>query len=166
MFPEIAVAISATTRTQRPGERDGVEYHFMRPEEFSAAVSAGEFLEHVEYAGNRYGTLRGEIDRHINRGHSVIVEIELEGARSIKRMLPDAVTIFIAPPSMDELARRLIDRRTDTDDEIAARLSVGEREIAAMTEFDRHVVNDDVARASGELIDIIGDVTGIRPKEH
>jgi len=160
------VAISATTRTQRPGERDGVEYHFMRPEEFSAAVSAGEFLEHVEYAGNRYGTLRREIDRHLNGGHSVIVEIELEGARSIKRMLPDAVTIFIAPPSMDELARRLTDRRTDSDDEIAARLSVGEREIAAMEEFDRHVINDDVARASGDLIGIIADVTGTPPKDH
>ncbi len=165
MFPDLAVAISATTRTQRPGERDGIEYHFMRPEEFSAAVSAGEFLEHVEYAGNRYGTLRREIDRHLDAGHSVVVEIELEGARSIKRMLPEAVTIFIAPPSMDELARRLTDRRTDTDDEIAARLAVGEREIAAMAEFDHHVVNDDVARATAILVDIISDVTGTPPKD-
>ncbi len=137
----------------------------MRPEEFSAAVSAGEFLEHVEYAGNRYGTLRREVDRHIDKGHSVVVEIELEGARAIKRMLPEAVTIFIAPPSMDELARRLTDRRTDTADEIAARLAVGERELAAMAEFDEHVVNDDVERAGHDLIGIISRVTGLSAKD-
>lgn len=137
----------------------------MRPQEFSAAVSAGEFLEHVEYAGNRYGTLRREVDRHIDRGQSVVVEIELEGARAIKRMLPEAVTIFIAPPSMDELARRLADRRTDTADEIAARLAVGERELAAMAEFDEHVVNDDVERAGRDLIGIISRVTGLSAKD-
>ncbi len=149
----------------RPGEADGVDYHFMRPEEFSAAVAAGEFLEHVEYAGNRYGTLRREIERHLNAGRSVIVEIELEGARAIRQMVPDAVSVFIAPPSMQELARRLTDRRTDSAAEIAARLAVGEREVAAMAEFDHSIVNDDVARAAQELADIIAASTGTQPKD-
>lgn len=143
-----------------------MDYHFLTVDEFERAVAAGEFLEHVEYAGNRYGTLRSEIDRHIGAGRSVVVEIELEGARAIKRMLPAAVTVFIAPPSMDELARRLADRRTDTSAEIAARLEVGERELAAMQEFDHRVVNDDIDRAADELIDIIAEATGTRPKEH
>lgn len=161
----MTVAVSATTRAQRPGERDGIDYHFMRPEEFSAAVSSGDFLEHVEYAGNRYGTLRREIERHIDAGKSVIVEIELEGARAIKRMLPGALTVFIAPPSMDELARRLNDRNTDSADEIHARLAVGERELAAMEEFDQRVVNDEVDRATAALVDIIATATGTQPRD-
>lgn len=159
------MAVSATTRAQRPGERAGVDYHFLTPQEFAASVSAGEFLEHVEYAGNRYGTLRREIERHGTVGRSVIVEIELEGARAIKRMLPEAITVFIVPPSMDELARRLAERRTDTDAEIAARLAVGERELEAMAEFDHRVVNDDVGRATDALVGIIAEATGIPPKD-
>ena len=91
----------------RPGEVDGVDYHFLTPDAFARAVAAGEFLEHVEYAGNRYGTLRREVDAHLVAGRSVVVEIELKGARAIRSMLPDAVTVFITPPSMSELARRL-----------------------------------------------------------
>lgn len=158
-FPHLRAAVSATTRARREGETDGVEYHFMSSEDFDAAVAADEFLEHVEYAGNRYGTLKREIERHLEANESVIVEIELEGARAIRRMLPDAVTVFIAPPSLAELARRLTDRRTDTPAEIAERLAVGERELAAMEEFDHHVVNDDVTRATGALVEIISAAT-------
>jgi len=139
----------------RPGEVNGREYHFMTPEAFERAVVEGEFLEHVEYAGNRYGTLRREVQRQIDEGRSVIVEIELEGARAIRTMLPQAITVFIAPPSMDELARRLEARRTDSANEIATRLAVGEREIAAMEEFDHRVVNADLDRATDDLTDIL-----------
>ncbi len=155
--------MSATTRARRLGETDGVEYHFLTPEEFDLAVDAGEFLEHVEYAGNRYGTLRSEVERQRDPRRSVIVEIELEGARRIREMIADAVTVFIAPPSMDELARRLNARQTDTPGEIAARLQVGERELAAAAEFDELVVNRDVEVAVDDLTAVIARRTGLVP---
>ncbi len=155
--------MSATTRARRPGETDGVEYHFLTSEEFEHAVAAGEFLEHVEYAGNRYGTLRREVQRQRAAGRSVIVEIELEGARRIRAMIADAVTVFIAPPSLDELARRLNARQTDTPGEIAARLHVGERELAAAAEFDELVVNRDVDAAVDDLTAVIARRTGLIP---
>jgi guanylate kinase len=137
----------------------------MTSDEFAAGVAAGDFVEHVEYAGNRYGTLRREIERHRDAGRSVIVEIELEGARRLRAMMPEAVTIFIAPPSMEELARRLEARQTDTAAEIAARLEVGEREIAAAAEFDERVVNHDVGAAADELAGVISRRTGLVPVE-
>lgn len=157
------VAVSATTRAVRPGEVDGEDYHFMTADGFDAAVAAGEFLEHVEYAGNRYGTLRREVDAKLAAGRSVVIEIELEGARAIRAMLPDAVTVFIAPPSMSELARRLEQRNTDSAGEIATRLAVSRRELAAMGEFDYRVVNEDVGTALGELVDIVSREIGANP---
>ncbi len=145
---------------------DGVDYHFQSPQEFARRVDAGEFLEHVEYAGNRYGTLRREVDAHLAAGRSVVVEIELKGARAIRSMLPDAVAIFIAPPSMSELARRLEDRNTDSAGEIAARLEVSKRELAAMGEFDHMVVNDDLDAATEALTDVVAREIGIQPVEH
>ena len=159
------VAVSATTRAMRPGEIDGEDYHFMTADDFAAAVGAGEFLEHVEYAGNRYGTLRREVDAKLAAGRSVVIEIELEGARAIRAMLPDAVTVFIAPPSMSELARRLEQRNTDSAGEIATRLAVSRRELAAMGEFDYRVVNEDVEVAADELVDIVAREIGAEPTE-
>lgn len=150
----------------RPGEIAGDDYHFMTPAQFSEGVQAGEFLEHVEYAGHRYGTLRREVDAHLAAGQSVIVEIELKGARTIRSMLPDAVTVFIAPPSMSELARRLEDRQTDSAVEIAARLEVSKRELAAMGEFDHTVVNDDLDAATNALTNVVAQEIGIQPVEH
>ena len=150
----------------RSGEVAGDDYHFMTPAQFSEAVQAGEFLEHVEYAGHRYGTLRREVDAHLAAGQSVIVEIELKGARAIRSMLPDAVTVFIAPPSMSELARRLEDRQTDSAVEIAARLEVSKRELAAMGEFDHTVVNDDLDAATTALTNVVAQEIGIQPVEH
>jgi guanylate kinase len=147
----------------RPGEVDGEDYHFMTADDFAAAVAAGEFLEHVEYAGNRYGTLRREVDAKLAAGRSVVIEIELEGARAIRAMLPDAVTVFIAPPSMSELARRLEQRNTDSAGEIATRLAVSRRELAAMGEFDYRVVNEDVEVAVDELVDIVAGEIGAHP---
>jgi guanylate kinase len=139
----------------RPGEADGVDYHFLTPEEFERRVAAGEFLEFVTYAGNRYGTLRSEIERRLAEGRSVVVEIELKGARAVRALLPDAVSIFVAPPSMAELARRLEHRATEDRTDIAARLAAGRVELEAIGEFDHRVVNDDVARAVEEMARLV-----------
>jgi guanylate kinase len=154
-FPELTVAVSATTRPMRPGEVNGVDYHFLTPEEFERRVAAGEFLESVTYAGNRYGTLRSEIDRRLAEGRSVVVEIELKGARAVRELLPDAVSIFVAPPSMAELARRLERRATEDRADIAARLAAGRVELEAIGEFDHRVVNDDVERAVEEMARLV-----------
>jgi guanylate kinase len=154
-FPELTVAVSATTRPMRPGEADGVDYHFLTPQEFERRVAAGEFLEFVTYAGNRYGTLRSEIERRLAEGRSVVVEIELKGARAVRALLPDAVSIFVAPPSMAELARRLERRATEDRTDIAARLAAGRVELEAIGEFDHRVVNEDVARAVEEMARLV-----------
>lgn len=137
----------------------------MSREAFDRAVRDDAFLEHVEYAGNCYGTLRREVERHLRAGRSVVVEIELRGARAIRAMLPDAVTVFIAPPSMDELSRRLEARATDSAGEIAARLEVSKQEIAAMGEFDHCVVNSDLERATSELAAIVAAELGSAPTD-
>lgn len=148
--------MSATTRRMRTGERDGDHYHFLSPEEFARRVDAGAFLEHVTYAGNRYGTLRSEIDRILAAGRSPIVEIELAGARAVRRSIPDAVSIFISPPSPEELAARLSSRGTDTPVEIAARMRTSRVELDARGEFEHVIVNLDRDQAIGELAAVIG----------
>jgi len=150
-IPELELSVSATTRPPRPGERDEVSYHFLTPEEFAARVAAGAFVEHAEYSGRRYGTLRSELERRTADGHPVVLEIELQGARQVARTLPDAVRIFIAPPSAEALRTRLIGRGTDPPEQIERRLAVAERELAAATEFAHVVVNDDLDRAIDEL---------------
>jgi len=148
----------------RPGEADGEHYHFLSPEEFERRVAAGEFLEHVTYAGNRYGTLRAEIDRILAAGHSPVVEIELAGARAVKAAIPDAASVFIMPPSREELAARLERRATDTEGEIAARLRTSRVELDAMNEFDHRVVNAEVDSAAGEFARVVADITGADPR--
>jgi guanylate kinase len=160
-FPDLDLAISATTRPMRPGEAHGRDYYFLPPEEFERRVRRGEFLEHVTYAGNRYGTLASEVERRLAAGRSVVLEIELEGARAVRRRLPDAVAVFIAPPSLEELARRLRTRGTEDEEDIARRLEVGRNEIEAMAEFDYHIVNDDRDAAADELARIVETETGL-----
>ncbi len=157
--PDLAVAVSATTRAKRPGEVDGREYHFMSRAEFARLVGQGAFLEHAEFAGNRYGTLNRELDRILDSGRSVILEIELQGARNVRRLRPAAVSVFIEPPGIDELARRLRARGTDAEEEIEARLEVARTEMAARTEFDHVILNDGVGRATAELLGIIHTAT-------
>lgn len=140
-----------------------MEYHFLDADEFAARVAAGEFLEHVEYAGNRYGTLRSEIERITAAGSFPLVEIELAGARAVRRDIPEAASVFIAPPSLAELARRLERRATDSEGEIAARLETSRVELQAMDEFDRVIVNDDVDAAAEALAATIAEVTGEAP---
>lgn len=158
-FPFLRTAISATTRPMRPGEQDGREYHFLDDEEFMVHVAQGDFLEHVVYAGNRYGTLRQEVERHLAQGDSVILEIELRGARALRDALPEAVTIFIEPPSMDELIRRLRARDTEGEADIQARLAESLVELDARQEFNYRVRNDDLDTAAAEMARIVDVVT-------
>ena len=159
-LPELELSTSATTRDPRAGERDGVDYHFLDPEEFEQRVAAGDFLEHATYSGNRYGTLRSEVDSRTGRGAPVVLEIEVQGARQIRRSMPEAVQIFIAPPSPEALRERLRGRGTDSDEVIDSRLQVAVDELAAQDEFRHTVINDEVERATAELAEIVRDLEG------
>jgi guanylate kinase len=154
-LPTLALSVSATTRGPRPGEEDGVDYHFLSDADFQRRVDAGEFVEHATYAGRRYGTLRSELERHTAAGHPVVLEIELQGARQVRTTLPEALQVFIAPPSLDALRTRLIGRGTDDEEEIAARLRVAEEELAAQGEFGYVVVNDRLEDAVDQLLAIV-----------
>lgn len=149
--PELELSTSATTRQPRAGEEDGVDYHFLDPDEFARRVGAGDFLEHATYSGNRYGTLRSEVEKRTARGAPVLLEIEVQGARQVRKSMPEAVQIFIAPPDAADLRRRLEGRGTDSPEVIKSRLEVAVEELAARREFPHTVVNDDVDRASAEL---------------
>jgi guanylate kinase len=150
--PDLAVAVSATTRARRPGEEDGRAYHFLSAAEFQRRVDAGDFLEHVDYvSGHRYGTLRDEVDRILASGNSVVLELETHGAKEVQASLPDAVTIFIEAPTFAELERRLRDRATESAGEIGERLELARRQAEEAGDFDHVVTNDDVGRAVEEL---------------
>lgn len=149
--------MSATTRKPRPGETDGREYRFLGRDAFERAVAAGEFLEWVEYNGDLYGTLKEDVRSRLAEGHDVILEIELVGARAVRSALPAATSVFIAPPSMAELANRLRGRGTESDEAIARRLHIARDEVAAAGEFDHVVVNDDAERAATEVATIIAN---------
>jgi guanylate kinase len=153
--PGLELATSATTRSMRPGEEDGREYHFLTSEQFDQRVRAGEFLEHVEFAGHRYGTLRSEVDRRLAGGSSVILEIDVPGARAVERQLPDAVLVFIAPPDVGDLETRLTARGTNSPEDIANRLRIARAELEARDDFAHVIVNDDVDRAARELTELI-----------
>jgi guanylate kinase len=150
LHPQLALSVSATTRHPRPGERDGVDYYFLTPDEFEQRAAAGDFVEHAEYSGNQYGTLRSELERHSAAG-GVVLEIELQGARQIRRSMPEAHQIFIAPPSPDALLERLEGRGTDSAEAITRRLEVAEEELSARDEFEHVVVNDDLEQAVADL---------------
>jgi guanylate kinase len=152
---DLELSVSATTRPPRPGERDGVDYHFLTPEEFDRRVAAGDFVEHADYAGRRYGTLRSELEGRLAEGVPVVLEIEVQGARQVREAMPEAVQVFIAPPSLEALRTRLIGRGTDDAEEVARRLEVAEQELAAQPEFAHVVVNDRLDEALDELVEIV-----------
>ena len=152
-FPNLRLSVSATTRPPRSGERHGREYHFLTPDDFERRVGGGEFLEHAEYAGNRYGTLGSEVEEG-----PVVLEIEVQGARQVREALPDAVQVFIAPPSVEALRERLVARGTDSPEGIRRRLEVAEEELEAQDEFQHVVVNDDLGRAAAELSDLVATI--------
>jgi len=153
--PELALSVSATTRQPRPGETQGEHYHFLSDDEFARHVDAGDFVEWAEYSGRRYGTLRDELDRHTSGGRPVVLEIEVQGARQVRETLPEAVQIFIRPPSDDALRQRLIGRGTDDPDQIERRLAVAQEELDAAGEFRHVVVNDRLDEAVQELAGIV-----------
>ena len=153
--PDLELSVSATTRRPRGSERDGVHYHFMDEQEFERRVRAGEFIEHAGYSSHHYGTLRSEVEPRLARGAGVVLEIELQGARQIRETVPDAVQVFIAPPSPEDLRRRLESRGTDSDEQIASRLAVAAEELEAREEFGHVIVNDDVERATRELVELV-----------
>jgi guanylate kinase len=153
--PQLELAVSATTRPPRPGERDGVDYHFLTPEEFERRVAEGGFVEHATYSGNRYGTLRSELEGRLRRGVPVALEIEVQGARQVRRAMPEAEAVFIAPPSREALRARLLGRGTDTPEQVDERLRTAERELEAQPEFEHVVVNDRLEDATEELVGIV-----------
>ena len=147
--------MSATTRRPRPGETHGVDYWFLSDEEFDERVRAGEFVEHAEYSGRRYGTLRSELETRGTAGRPVVLEIEVQGARQVRAAMPETVQVFIAPPSRDALRARLIGRGTDDPEQVERRLATAERELEAQGEFTRVVVNDRLEDAVDELEAIV-----------
>ena len=188
-MPGLELSVSATTRRARPGEEHGRDYWFLSPEEFDERVRRGEFLEHATYAGNRYGTLRSEIERtHAGpetppqegeRGaragngpgtdpadgpRGLVLEIELQGARQVREALPEAVQVFIAPPSLAALRARLVGRGSDAPDDIADRLRTAERELAAREEFPHVIVNDRLEEATEELAKLVATIWSGQPR--
>jgi guanylate kinase len=146
------VSVSATTREPRPNEKEGVDYFFYSEEKFQSMIDAGEFLEWAEFAGSRYGTPKIPVDEWRNVGKHVILEIEIDGARQVRKSDPTSRSVFIAPPDWDELVRRLTSRGTDSPERRAARLALAEAEMAASSEFDFTLVNDQVDTLIARLI--------------
>jgi guanylate kinase len=153
--PTLELSVSATTRSPRPGETDTVDYHFLDADEFERRVVAGDFVEHASYSGNRYGTLRSELERRTGAGVPVVLEIEVQGARQVRAAMPEAVQVFIAPPSRDALRARLLGRGTDSPEQVDERMRTAERELEAQPEFGHVVVNDRLEDATAELAAIV-----------
>jgi guanylate kinase len=156
--PEVWLSVSATTRTPRPGEKHGVQYFFVTDEEMDKLIANGELLEWAEFAGNRYGTPRAAVLERLEAGEPVLLEIDLQGARLVRESMPDARLVFLAPPSWDELVRRLTGRGTEQPEVIERRLEAAKIELAAESEFDETLVNtsvEDVARELLALMDVV-----------
>ena len=154
-FPGLFYSTSATTRTRRAGEVDGVQYHFLEASTFERMIADDELLEHAEYVGDRYGTPAGPVVDALARGQDVLLELELVGARQVRKRLQGAVMIFIAPPSLYELERRLRGRGTDSEEKIQKRLARAREEIRAVREFDYVVVNDELPEAAATFVGIL-----------
>ena len=153
--PNLRFSVSATTRKPRDGETDGVDYFFVSREEFDRMIEENEFLEHAEYVGNCYGTPRAPVEKQLEEGHDVYLDIDVQGAMQVKALRPETLMIFLMPPSMEELERRLVQRGTNTAEEIRDRLEAAERECAQRDRFDFVVVNDVVDRAVDEISKLI-----------
>lgn len=161
--PLVWVSVSATTRRPRPGEVHGLSYLFVQPEEFERMAAAGEFLEHATYAGNRYGTPRRPVQEQLAAGRAPLLEIDLQGARQVRAADPSALLVFLAPPSYDELVRRLTGRGTEPPEVIERRLAQARLELDAGSEFDEVVVNDDVEAAADRLVALLAGPRGRQP---
>lgn len=153
--PDLVLSVSATTRPVRPGERHGVDYLFLPREEFVGMRERGEFLESAEVYGNLYGTPRGPVEAALSRGQDVICELDIQGAAAVKRAKPEAILVFIEPPSLDELFKRLRGRGTEDPEALRTRVKAAYEEVKAKGLYDRLVVNDDVTQAADELVRIL-----------
>jgi guanylate kinase len=160
-FPDLALSVSATTRAPREGEVDGRDYHFLTEEQFQERRDADDFLEFATYSGNHYGTLNSELERCLDKGRSVVLEIEVQGAQQVRQSKPDSVQIFIAPPDESVLRDRLQGRGTDSAEAIDRRLKVAEQELASQNDFDHRIVNDDLDHAADELESIVRNSIGV-----
>jgi guanylate kinase len=169
--PGLELSVSATTRKPRPGEQNGVDYWFLTPEEFEERLQNGEFLEHAEYAGNRYGTLRSEIERVREKGgdgegpRGLVLEIEIQGARQVREALPEAVQVFVEPPSLEALRTRLIGRGSDDPETIERRLRVAQEELKAADEFKYRIKNDRLEDAVAALADLVATLWADKTEE-
>ncbi|GAA1452233.1 guanylate kinase [Nesterenkonia lacusekhoensis] len=156
-YPQVHFSVSATTRPPRPGEVEGEDYLFIDPVRFDELVEAGAFLEWATvHQKHRYGTLRSTVEEALAEGRSVLLEIDLQGARQVRQTMPEAQFVFLAPPTWDDLVSRLIGRGTESEDEQQRRLETAKMELAAESEFDVTVTNDDVERAAAELVKLMG----------
>ncbi|MBR3313712.1 MAG: guanylate kinase [Atopobiaceae bacterium] len=153
--PTLGLTVSATTRSPRPGEVDGVAYHFMSDEEFDRHIEAGDFLEWAQVHDHRYGTLRSEIDACLARGESVVLEIDVQGGNNVKKVFPDVVRIFVEPPSWETLVERLTGRGTESEESLALRLQTAKRELTLADSYDVQLVNDDLDEATENLVQIL-----------
>ena len=153
--PDLYFSVSFTTRAPRQGEQDGVNYHFVTREEFQTRIGRGEFLEYAEYVGNYYGTSMTVIREKLERGIDEILEIEIQGAAKVREKMPEAVSLFLVPPSFEELSRRLHSRGTDSEETIRQRLETARREVREIVNYDYIVVNDTVDRAVEEILAIL-----------
>lgn len=154
-IPDAWVSVSATTRSPRPGEIEGVHYFFLDTDHFKSLVEQDGFLEWAQVHDNYYGTLKQSVIDHMNAGDQVILEIDVQGALQVRKALPEAHLVFIEPPSLEELERRLRQRGTETEDVISSRMKTAEVELAQKMEYDVQVVNDDLERAVDELVEVI-----------
>lgn len=163
--PDVWLSVSATTRAPRPGEVDGVHYHFVDDADFDQLARGGELLEWAVVHGRaRYGTPRAPVLRALAQGRPALLEIDLQGARQVRQTMPEAFFVFLAPPSWEELVRRLVGRGTETEAEREARLATARTELAAQGEFDVTIVNDDVRRAGEELVSLMGSPRAEAPR--
>ncbi len=155
-YPGVVFSVSATTRPQRPGERDGVDYHFVSREEFERRVADGEFVESAQYGDYHYGTPRAPMVEALAAGEVFVLEIDVQGTRQLRDAGVEGLFLFVVPPGKDVMRQRLIDRGTDSADEIEQRLAIGGEELLAADLYDRVIVNEDLDRTIGEIADIIG----------
>ena len=163
-YPQVWLSVSATTRDPRPGERHGENYFFMDRSSFMEQVERGEFLEWAEFAGHAYGTPAGPIRSRLRAGQTVVLEIEVEGARQVRRRLPTAVQVFLRPPSMAALEERIRGRGSDSEDSIAKRIARAREELARATEFDHVVLNGDLKQAIADVDAILQVMVSTAPR--
>ena len=154
-LPETWLSVSATTRDPRPGEVHGQNYFYVTGEDFDRMIAEGELLEWAEFAGNKYGTPRGPVEERLEQDIPVLLEIEVQGAKQVRESMPDAILVFLSPPSWEDLESRLEGRGTESPEQVSARLAAAQRELDSADFFDYVITNDDVARAASELVSFL-----------